>query len=276
MASIEKGVSQHYSAYNVLPHIREGLAATGLDPDHISPADLKAVDEFHIGGAEATAALLDDLDIGADTDVLDIGCGIGGPARTIAQRTGARVTGVDLTPQFVEAARALTRMAGMDGAVRFEVGSAIALPFDDGSFDTALLLHVGMNIPDKAALFREAYRVLRRGGLFAVYDVMKTGEAGVTFPVPWAERAELSALEPPGTYRDGAAKAGFALDRETDRTPLALEFFARIRAQAQSAAPAPLGLHLLLGPTIGQKMGNMIDALRSGNIAPMQMIFRKA
>lgn len=275
MTDIEHGVTEHYSAYDVLPRIRAGLQAMGHDPDRISPDVLKPVDEFHIGGGEATSALLGELDIRPDMDVLDIGCGIGGPARMIALRSGARVRGVDLTPQFVEAAQALSTMAGMTDRVSFTVASATALPFEDNSFDLATLLHVGMNIPDKARLFREAYRVLRSTGVFAVYDVMRTGEDRLGFPVPWAEREELSALEAPAVYRAAAKEAGFDLLDEQDRSSVALDFFARVRGQAASATPAPLGLHLLMGPTVGQKTANMIDAIRAGTIAPIQMIFRK-
>ncbi len=175
MHDIESGVSKHYASYDVLDRIRAGLVEMGHDPDRISPEVLKPVDEFHIGGAEATAALLEKLDIRPDWEVLDIGSGIGGPARMIAARYGCGVIGVDLTPHFVETARALSAMSGMADRVRFEVGSAVALPMPDASFDLALLLHVGMNIPDKAALFREARRVLRIGGTFAVYEVMPHG-----------------------------------------------------------------------------------------------------
>jgi len=276
MSDIEEGVSRHYSAYDVLPRIRAGLQAMGRDPDRVEPDELKLVDEFHIGGAEATAALLSDLDIRPGADVLDIGCGIGGPARTMALRNGAVVTGVDLTPGFVETAITLSRMAGMGDRVRFEAGSALALPFADGSFDFATLLHVGMNIADKPKLFQEAYRVLRPTGVLAVYDVMRSGEGKLSFPVPWAEREELSALATPDSYRDAAAGAGFRLDRETDRRGMALDFFDRIRSQAAAPIPSPLGLHLLMGPTVGQKMTNMIEAIKAGTIAPVQMIFRKA
>ena len=193
---IETGVSQHYAAYDVLSRIRAGLAEMGRDPDRISPEDLKAVDEFHIGGAEATDALLQKVNIHDDMDVLDIGSGIGGPARLIAGRYHCRVTGVDLTPHFVETARALSAMCGMADRVRFEVGSATALPFEDASFDLALLLHVGMNVPDKAALFAEARRVLRDGGTFAIYEVMRVGDGDLAFPVPWAETADCLRLKP--------------------------------------------------------------------------------
>jgi SAM-dependent methyltransferase len=274
MASIEQGVAEHYAAYDVLANIRRGLSEMGLDPNAITPDVLKPVDEFHIGGADATAALLAKLDFKTGLNVLDIGCGIGGPARTIALRTGATVTGIDLTPDFIAAAKALSRMAGMGDKVQFETASATALPFPDASFDGATMLHVGMNIPDKAAVFAEAARVLKPGSVFAVYDVMRTGEGALEFPVPWAERAELSALETPAHYRACASGAGFTQEAEENRGAIALDFFAHVQVQASSAAPSPLGLHLLMGPTVRQKSANMIAAIRSGTIAPVQMIFR--
>lgn len=275
MGGIEEGVARHYSAYDVLPRIRAGLQAMGLDPDHIQPGDLKQVDEFHIGGAQATESLLAELDFKPGMQVLDIGCGVGGPARMMALKTGANVTGVDLTPAFVEAASTLSAMAGMADKVSFKVGSATALPFLDASFDAATLLHVGMNIPDKQGLFREACRVLRPGAVFAAYEVMRVSGGALSFPVPWAEREEFSALAEPEAYRKAATAAGFELVAEKDRSAVALDFFDRVRAQAESAAPSPLGLHLLMGPTVGVKTGNMIAALKAGTIAPIQMIFRK-
>jgi SAM-dependent methyltransferase len=273
---IESGVSQHYASYDVLSRIRAGLAEMGHDPDRVAPEVLKPVDEFHIGGAEATSALLDKLSIRPDMEVLDIGSGIGGPARMIAARYGCHVTGVDLTPHFVETARALSTMCGMADRVRFEVGSAVALPLGDASFDLALLLHVGMNVPDKVALFREARRVLRDRGTFAIYEVMRTGDGELGFPVPWAETPDLSALETPETYGNAAKAAGFALEAEENRREVALDFFARLQAQAASGAPPPLGLHNLMGPTVKEKVANMIAGVRAGTIAPIQMIFSAA
>jgi ubiquinone/menaquinone biosynthesis C-methylase UbiE len=164
-------------------------------------------------------------------------------------------------------------MCGMEDRVRFEVGSAVALPFPDASFDLALLLHVGMNVPDKAALFREARRVLRDGGTFAVYEVMRMGDGDLAFPVPWAETADLSALETPQTYRIVATAAEFTLREEENRREVALDFFSRLQAQTASGEPPPLGLHNLMGPTVKEKVANMIAAVRAGTIAPVQMIF---
>lgn len=275
MPDIEQGVSRHYAAYDVLARVREGLRAMGYEPGSVPPEAIKPVDEFHIGGAEATAVLLGKLDLDGK-DVLDIGCGIGGPARMMAARSSARVTGVDLTPQFIETARELSAMTGVGDRVRFEVASATALPFADETFDVATLLHVGMNVPDKAGLFREASRVLRKRGVFAVYDVMRVGEGKLQFPVPWAEQEEFSALEAPERYRQAGRAAGLQLEAEENRGAIALDFFARIQAQAASAAPSPIGLHLLMGPTVKDKMTNMIAAIRAGAIAPVQMFFRKS
>jgi SAM-dependent methyltransferase len=274
MSDLERAVTRHYGSYQVLEKIRAGLTELGADLSDVSPNQLKAVDEFHIGGAEATSALLDKLDIGSDTAVLDIGSGIGGPARTIALRFGCPVTGVDLTPDYVETARTLSEMVGMGDRIRFEVGSATALPFPDRSFDLATLLHVGMNIPDKPAVFREARRVLRAGGVFAVYEVMRVGEGELRFPVPWAETPDLSALDRPEAYRKAAEAAGFNLAEEEDRRAIALDFFARVQAQAAGKGPSPLGLHNLMGPTVMEKTTNMIAAIKAGIIAPVQMIFR--
>jgi SAM-dependent methyltransferase len=273
MSDLERGVADQYSAYDVLERIRAGLVAMGEDPDHVHPDVLKNVDEFHIGGAEATAHLLDELDIRPETRVLDIGSGIGGPARLVAGRFGASVTGVDLTPDFVATAEALTGMCGMSDRVAFKVGSATALPLDDGAFNLALMLHVGMNIPDKAAVFREARRVLADGGVFAVYDVMRIGPGEIGYPVPWADSAAISSVAAPKDYRDMAGKAGFTLDKEENRRDIALDFFSRIQAAVQKSAPPPLGLHNLMGASIGDKMKNMIAAIKAGTIAPVQMIF---
>lgn len=273
MSFSEDGVTRHYAAYDVLPRILEGLKTAGVDPEHLTPDQLKAVDEFHIGGAEATARLLDQLGIAAETRLLDIGSGIGGPARSIASRYGCKVTGIDLTPAYVEAATHLTKLCGLSDKVRFEVASATALPFDAARFDIATMLHVGMNIPDKAALFSEAARVLKPGGAFAVYEVMKVGAGELVYPVPWAETATLSALAEPDVYRNAAAAAGLKSLAETDRRQVAITFFEQVQSAANSAAPAPLGLHLLMGPTVGEKVKNMVSAIKAGVIAPVEMIF---
>ncbi|HET9069328.1 MAG TPA: class I SAM-dependent methyltransferase [Amaricoccus sp.] len=271
-AEIETTVAGHYAGAGLHARIMERLAEAGVPAGAVTAEHLKAVDEFHIGGAEATAALLDQLAIGPGTRVLDIGSGIGGPARTIAARTGAKVTGVDLTPDFVETARRLTATVGL--SADFVVGSALDLPFPDAAFDLATLLHVGMNVADKPRLFAEAARILAPGGTFAVYDIMRFG-ADPAFPLPWAADAASSFLDTPDAYLAAAAAAGLTLVARRDRGGVARDFFARMQTAMAAGKLPPVGLPLLMGEAAPQKLANMVAAVTAGDIQPVEMIFRK-
>lgn len=268
---------EHHYAHGALVHaIAGGLVALGKAPPSVGLDDLAAVDEFHIGGRLATEAVVGQLGLSRDLHVLDVGSGLGGGARFVASRYGCRVTGLDLVAEYVEAARVLGEWTGLAGRVRFARGSALAMPFAAASFDAAYMLHVGMNIPDKARLFGEVARVLRPGGPFGVYDVMATGEGALAFPVPWASTPELSAVATPAAYRTALRASGFELVAERDRRALALEFFRSLRARlAQAGGPPPLGLHLLMGPEAGTKVGNMIASVEAGLIVPVEMIARR-
>jgi ubiquinone/menaquinone biosynthesis C-methylase UbiE len=206
--------------------------------------------------------------------LLDIGCGIGGPARYMASQFGVHVTGIDLTPDFVRAAESLSMRLRLDEMVTFHCGSALALPFPDASFDGAYLLHVGMNIRDKARLFAEVRRVLKPGGVFALYDVMRTGDGNLPFPVPWASTPDSSFLETPGQYRALLQEAGFQVVRERNRREFAMEFFAAMEARMAAGGPAPPGLPIVMGPTAPVKIANGVAGLRNGAIAPVEMICR--
>jgi len=268
----EQQVARHYGRSGIEQAFLDALRAAGKDPDHLTPADLSGADEFHLGGPAATAELARDLGLGPDLDLLDVGCGIGGPARHIAAALGCRVTGIDLTAEFVEAAEALTRRCGL--ALSFRQGSALAMPFPDGSFDAATLIHVGMNIADKAALFAEVRRVLKPGARFGVYDVMRVAEGDLPYPMPWAATPETSFVEPPETYRRLLGQAGFAIEAEHDRGDLALRLGREARERAAARGPSPLGPHLLMGPAAPQRVANVMAALERGLIAPVEMVAR--
>jgi SAM-dependent methyltransferase len=276
LAPVEQSIAAHYTTGSLLERIRAGLVELGVDLDAVKPQDLKPVDEFHTGGAEATDALLSRLEITPDTRVLDIGSGLGGTARLIASRYSARVTGVDLTPAFVETAMDLSRMVGLGGRTDFIVGSAMNLPVGEAAFDLALLMHVGMNIPDKLDLFRQVHRVLAPNGVFAVYDVMRgPNSAAMKFPVPWSREAATSFVESPEAYEEAAAVAGFGLFWRRDRTEFARSYFDRMNRQIEEhGGPSPLGIHLLMGDTAAQKIENYLAMLDDARIRPFEMIFR--
>lgn len=272
--NVETTVAGHYTTGALVDRITEALVALGIDPAAATAEDLKPVDEFHIGGVAATRDLIGQVAIARDASVLDIGSGLGGTARLIAAETGASVTGLDLTPEFVETATALSAMVGMADRTRFTAGSALDMPFADDSFDAATLIHVGMNIPDKPRLMAEAARVLRPGSPFAVYDVMRTGPGELQFPVPWAERPETSFLASVDDYRAAADAAGFRVVATRVRRDFALDFFLQIKARMAETGPPPLGLHLLMTRNRPEKLENQIVNIRTGVCAPTEMILQ--
>ncbi len=233
-------VAEHYASDGGLSaRIAARLQAAGKDPARLTTADLAPVDEFHIRGRAATLELAAGLGLGPDSRVLDLGSGLGGPARTLAETWGCHVTGIDITPDFCAAATEMSRWLGMSDRVAFVQGDATDLPFDDASFDAVMTFHVAMNIAAKDRLYAEARRVLEPGGRFLVYDVMQ-GEGGeVLYPVPWARDASISFLSTPDEVETLLTAAGFRTLERRDSSDESVEWFNALSAEiARSGAPA--------------------------------------
>jgi SAM-dependent methyltransferase len=274
--SLEENVAQHYASSDLFERILDACRAAGADPDHLTIDDLKPVDEFHTGGIEATTSLLDQLEITPEMVVVDLGCGLGGTARHIVHRYGAMVKGVDLTPDYVATGQALNAKLFLSERIELKVGSATHVPFADGIADLVTLFHVGMNIADKGRLFAEAARLLKPGGHFALFDVMRDSNPDpLVFPVPWAGSGVTSHVDAPEVYRDGAAQAGLVQTSERERRQFALDFFGRVFARLAAKGPPPLGLHLLMGANAGEKMQNYVANVEAERIAPVEMIFQR-
>ena len=271
-----KEITDHYTQGTVLDAIKNGLASLGKSAENVTLEDLGPVDEFHIGGREATGEFLDQLTLSADDHVLDVGCGIGGAARFAAERYGSTVTGLDLTAEYIETGQVLCAWVGLADRITFQQGSGTDMPFADHSFDKAYMMHVGMNIADKAALVGQLHRVLKPGGRLGIYDVMRVGDGDLTFPLPWSSLPETSALSPPEQYKDALKGAGFQLVAERNRRIYAMAFFAQLRASMASAdGPPPLGLHILMGDTTPQKIKNVVAHITENRIAPVELIAEK-
>ena len=271
MKNIESAVAEHYGRAGLLARILEGLEANGADPSHLRPDDLAPVDEFHIGGRTATEHAVAKMSLRGDGHVLDVGCGIGGAARYIAAQVGCRVSGIDLTPEYIEVARALTERTGLGDKVDFEVASALAMPFQDEAFDAAITFHVAMNIRDRESLYGEIARVMKPGATLCIYDVMRKSGEALAFPVPWAESNQTSHLTTPEEMRALLGGAGFEVQDVEDRTDIALEFFRQSLAAAADGPP-PLGVHLIMGAGAAEKFRNVLINIEAGRIAPVQMI----
>lgn len=272
----EQQVAKHYTHGSLQQVILDGLRQMGKDPERLAAADLSAADELHLGWLPATAALAEDLGFKPGLQVLDVGCGIGGPARFFAETHRCRVTGLDLTEEFVQVAAELTRRCGLGDLVSYRQGSALDLPFDAGTFDAATLIHVGMNIADKGKAFENVRRVLKPGGRFGVYDIMRTGEGDLPYPMPWAMAVETSFVETPEAYRRLLCGAGFTIDGEVNRREFALALAREMRGKAEKSGMPPLNQQLLMGSTFRERIGNVMAALERGIIAPVQIIARVA
>jgi ubiquinone/menaquinone biosynthesis C-methylase UbiE len=272
----QQDVSKHYTHGNLVAAIQGGIESLGKTIKSVTVDDLAPVDEFHIGGRQASEDFLGQLDLGPEKQVLDVGCGLGGAARFVASRYGCHVTGIDLTPEFIETAKALCRWVGLDSRVSLHQGSALEMPFADCLFDRAYMLHVGMNIDDKAKLCSEVSRVLRPSSLFGIYDIMSIGDGELTFPVPWATTATSSAVAKPAQYREALERTGFTVIAERNRRDFAVAFYDQLRAKtAATGGPPPLGLHILMGRNTPEKVQNMIENVSNGRVAPVELIARK-
>lgn len=272
----EASIARHYGSSGLVERVRAALVEAGLGSGLIEPKALSAIDEFHVGGRAATSHVLGQLGLQPGMCVLDIGCGLGGVTRYLAKEHGSRATGIDLTPEYIEIARELNKRTGLSDRMEMVTGSALDLPFADGSFDAAVTLHVAMNIADRARMYAEAYRVLKPGSLFAMYDVTKGPAEGLRFPVPWAETEATSFVVTPAEMRRLVEAAGFEIVHEEDRREVAMAHHRARVAQATTGTAQPaLGMHLLQGPTMKQKSQNMVAMLEAGQITITLLVGRK-
>lgn len=272
--STEQEVARHYRHGALEEAILAALARSGKDIDKLVARDLSDIDEFHLGWLPATVALARDLGFSRDAHVLDAGAGIGGPARYLAEAHGCRVTGIDLSAEFVEVGTALTRRCGLGDRVTFQQASALALPFAEATFDGAILIHVGMNIRDKANLFAEVRRVLKPSARFGVYDIMRTGEGTISYPTPWAATSDTSFVEPVATYLRLLSDSGFTVERVESRRDEVLSLWREMKERRENEGPPGLGLHVLIGAEAPLRLANVTGALEDGVIEPTEILAR--
>jgi len=262
-------VRDHYGATGLTKRLAAALAVFGSEDTILKPEQLAGLDQFHTRGLAATADLADLAGISAADAVVDVGAGVGGPARWLAANRGCHVVGVDLSEPFVEAAQYLTRRTALDDRVTFRAASALALPFEEGTFDVALLQHVAMNIADRHGLYREVHRVVRPGGRFATYDVVEAGGAP-HYPVPWATTPVTSTLLSAQDTQAAIQAAGFRPLTVRDDGDLARTWAAALRAGPPTPEP---NLGLVIGPQFAQYAANLGRSLAEGRVGIFTAVF---
>ena len=266
-------VVSHYSEnVGLAEAIAEKLRSVGKDPNKLTTADLVAVDEFHIRGRKATLELGEKMKLNARSHVLDVGSGLGGPGRTLAETYGCQVTGIDLTQAFCDAATAMSDWVGLGSRVSFRQGDATHLPFENQTFDAAITIHVAMNTAAKDKMYMEARRVLKPGGVFAVYDVLQ-GEGGeVLYPVPWARDPSISHLATADEMKFLLVGAGFQLLDVQDSTEESQSFFERMAAQMAKTGTSPVIWPLFLGDDFHAMARNQLRNVTERRIRTVSFI----
>ena len=264
-------VRDHYAAIGLTDLIRSALSTLAPEGQTLTVAQLAPLDQFHTRGILATQELAAAAGLEPRSRVLDLGCGIGGPARYLAATFGCQVTGVDLSPGFIDAATYLTARCALSDRVTFEVGDALHLPFEDSAFDAVFLQHVAMNIGDRPGLYAEARRLLTPGGRFATYDlVLRNGDVG--YPVPWARDASTSFLLGEPETRTALEQAGFQAVLWRDDSQTALDWF-----QTTMAGPQPSGpnLGLVLGPDFLAMTANLARNVREHHLGVLSAVLTR-
>lgn len=270
-----QAIADHWGKGDVYALIVSALNKMSKPLDGLTVEDLAPVDHFHARGFPATIELADRLPIKAGSHILDIGCGLGGPARYLAKRFRCRVTGLDITKPFVEAANKLTALLAMQEQVEVDLGDGVRLPYADATFDGAYAQHVTMNIDDRAAFFAQAYRVLKAGAFFALteHGLGKTGSPH--YPLPWSMDGSGAYLVTPPETRAHLERAGFIEIRMEDTGAKYAAAYKAAIEKAQRGELPPLGIHLLLGETAPQKTRNALRNIEEGRTHPIQVICRK-
>jgi SAM-dependent methyltransferase len=281
-------VEGHYGRESLVAQVERALLKAGLGASggtesgagKLSWTALEALDQFHLCGLAATKDMAERLHLNAETHVLDVGSGLGGPARYLAAVRGSKVTGIDLSQPFVDVANLLALRTGLADRVTYRQADALNLPFEAASFDHVWTQHVAMNIADRAGLYRGIHRVLKPGGSLAIYDIIAGDGQPPHYPLPWARSPEISFLLTEQETRDVLATAGFTEVVWEDKTKEALDWLAQQRA-ATSATTAPagqvaLGLPVVMGPDFPAMVANLGRNMAEGRLRLVQTIQRQA
>jgi ubiquinone/menaquinone biosynthesis C-methylase UbiE len=252
-------VNDHYGFGGIMEKIEVGLGLAGKDVSDLSVDDLAPIDEFHTRGRESTVEVADMAQLDSSHTVLDVGCGLGGTARHLAEQYGCNVTGLDLTEEYVDVGNKLTGLVGLRDKVSLQQGSALDIPHEDGTFDIAWTEHVQMNIADKARFYSEMARVLKPGGRLLFHDIFRGSSADApVYPLPWAENESISHLATESEAQATIGQTGLEIDQWHRKVDESLEFFKGVLTKIQEDGPPPIGIHLLMGDNARDKLLNYV------------------
>lgn len=272
-SAYHSAINQQYGQEALDQQLLTALHKAGMAEEALTPKALAAFENIHIKGRQGTIELAQLAGLQAGMRVLDIGCGIGGPARTLATEFGCQVTGLDLTEAYIQAAQLLTKGVGLSGQVTFRQGDALDMPFADASFDVVWTQHITMNIADKQTLFQQIHRVLKPGGILASHEVLAGPNQPPHYPVVWANDATISFLATPQTLKNIVQQSGFIENAWQDDSANSLKWlFERQGGTVRRKGPT---IGLVLGHGAGQKVANIVRNLAEQRIRVVYLVYRR-
>ncbi|MEI9809375.1 MAG: class I SAM-dependent methyltransferase [Bacteroidota bacterium] len=268
-------VEQHYSLPHLFENIIAALEKAGVDKSKITRKELAATDEFHVRGLEVTKELASHAGLQQDMKILDVGCGVGGPCRLLADEYGCFTTGIDITQEYIRTATLLSELTGLQDRTNFIQADALQLPFENNRFDRVWTQHVQMNIENKKKFYAEISRVLKPGGKFIYYDIFSINNEVIHFPVPWAEMASISYLVTTDELHNILGTSGLDIIETTDQTAPGINFIAAMIDRMKNQDAPPVSLKLIMGDSVGEKLGNLYQNLIEKKIRLESGVCRK-
>lgn len=271
---MNKKISNYYSKNNLIDKILNWLENSGADMNDLRNSELRKFDHFHTNGSKATVELADLARLARGSSVLDVGCGIGGPLRKLADLYEITGVGIDLTEEFVTAARVITEKVNLNDKLQFLVADALALPFENKSFDAVLIQHVVMNIENKTDLFKELHRILKNDGLLMLQEVVRKNEQALTYPAFWAEDESISYLPDETNLKKELVQTGFQEFHWKEITPEAIGFYEMMLIALNKPDRSRPNLGEIIHGDSRSKTENLLIDMKEGKIGVVMGVYR--
>ncbi len=276
MADLSTGIQRHYGGAAIVQRVLAAVADSGHDVSRLTAEMLYPYDQFHWRSLAATRENAAKLNLDASMHLLDVGSGVGGPARYMACSFGCRVTGIDLTEEFVAAAQELTERCRLSDKVAFRQGDALAMPFSEASFDAACCLNVAMNINNKAGLAREIRRILKPRGRLVWTEATQGPGGPPHYPLPWARNPDISFLVSGRELRSAMEGAGLRIVEWIDETEATRAAFAQAGRSPQPSASSMISNQVIMGDDFAERLNNFGRNVLEERFVPISAIAERA